>query len=232
MLTFVACIISSVSPMVQLGQQQSSLESSCLARCTPGEAARHASTAHDALGPCSQFSGLAQQSAQYATTVSQACSTGVTKGALPGCVEGCRVSSQQLCFDAQQTPAAKEALVGACSALQQVTPRPLVYDACLHGFRAGMSSACSASHHWALTEASQRAADAQEVARRLQAQQLAEVEARLEATRAEEARKARLAEQAAARAREAEVEAKRKAAEEAAALEARRKGKTRGVGRN
>ena len=153
----------------------------------------------------------------------------MVQGSLPGCREGCRADS--MCFDSLVSSVVREAQQGACAALQQVAPRPLAYDACLHGFRAGLSSACSASHHWAATEAQARRAGEEAAAAQAQAAALAETEARLESSRAEAQRAAQLAEQHRLRTLALAEEAARRAAEEAAALEAAKKGKMRGAGK-
>ena len=136
-----------------------------------------------------------------------------------------------MCFDSQMTPAVKEAQLSACSAVQQVVPRPLTYDACLHGFRAGLSSACSSSHHWAVQEASRRRREEEDRAAMEQARLLEETEVRLQAARDRDMETMRAAEAARLAMVAQAAEAARKAADEAAAAESRKKGKTRGAGK-
>jgi hypothetical protein len=200
------------------------VENACLARCGGPEPPAHAPS--DILGPCAQFSKHA--------TVFGFCEAGAAKGARSGCVQGCRGGGAHeggaFCFnsDATSSPWLAEARAGACAALQQAAPRPLAWDACQHGFNAGVQSGCAASHHWAVGEAERaRAAEsAADAARNAAlAEELAASEAALERLLAEKGERARAA-AAAAAAAEQRAAAEREAA--AAAARDLKRGKVRG----
>jgi hypothetical protein len=199
-------------------------EDACLQRCTGLAPPQHAPS--DALGPCSQFGAQG--------SVFGMCEMGAAKGARSGCVQGCRGGGARVggafCFgaDAASSPGLADARAGACAALQQAAPRPLAWDACQHGFNAGVQSACAASHHWALGEAARREAARAAAAAAAEAAALAEVEAQVAARFEAEAQRARAAAAAAA---EAAAAARRAAGEREAAAAAERekkRGKVRG----
>jgi hypothetical protein len=200
-----------------------SVEDACLQRCSGPEPPPHAPS--DALGPCAQFSKQ--------RTVFGFCENGAARGARSGCVQGCRGGGSRVggafCFDSSSSSWVGEARAGACAPLQQAAPRPLAWDACQHGFNAGVQSACASSHHWAMGEAERREAARAAAAAAAEAAQLAEAEAHIVARAAAEAERARSSREAA----DAAAAAKRRAEEEReAAAEAERlkkRGKVRGA---
>jgi hypothetical protein len=199
-----------------------SVEDACLQRCNGVAAPPHAPS--DALGPCAQFSKQA--------TIFGMCEGGAAKGARSGCVQGCRGGGARaggaFCFDSSSAPWLGEARAGACAALQQAAPRPLAWDACQHGFSAGVQSACAASHHWAMGEAEKREAARAAAAAAAEAAALAEAEARVAARFAAEAERARAAAEKAAEQAAAARRAEEAREAAAAAERDKKRGKVRG----
>lgn len=173
--------------------------------------------------PCSQFNSN--------PSVLSGCDTGYDRGVKVGCVDGCREGTENtLCFDATHhlSPSSKEAMSSVCAPFANLIPRPLVFDACTHGFRSGVSSSCSMSHHWITMEVARRKSEEDALEASRQALELEEMENRLAQAQREMAEQARLAnERAAAMAAAAEAAAKEEERRKEEA-EKQKRGKVRG----
>ncbi len=203
---------------------QSTVESSCLSRCAGiTELLPHYEEGNP-HAPCFQFNSKG-------SSVMSGCDTGYQRGVKVGCVDGCREGTENtLCFDATHhlSPSSMEAMTAVCSPFANLVPRPLVYDACNHGFRTGVSSSCSMSHHWITMEVARRKSeeDAKEASR--QAAELEEMENRLLQAQRDMAEKARMANERAAAMAAAEQAATKERERRKEEAEKQKRGKVRG----